>query len=120
MSITETKAETNSAEKLVPMITAAQFAADVEGGSGVTLVDFYADWCGPCKMIAPVLDDLAEEFAGQLKIVKINADEEAEVLAKYAVRGLPTMMVFKNGQSVDVTVGAQPYPAIKAMLQKHL
>ena len=64
--------------------------------------------------------ELAEEFEGQLKIVKINADEEADVLAKYAVRGLPTMMVFKDGQSVDVTVGAQPYPAIKAMLQKHL
>ena len=106
--------------KLVPMINAAQFESDVEGGTGVVLVDFYADWCGPCKMIAPVLEQLAEEFEGQLKIVKINADEEADVLAKYAVRGLPTMMVFKDGQSVDVTVGAQPYPAIKAMLTKHL
>lgn len=106
--------------ELVPMINTAQFESDVEGGSGVVLVDFYADWCGPCKMIAPVLEQLAEEFEGQMKIVKINADEEADVLAKYAVRGLPTMMVFKDGQSVDVTVGAQPYPAIKAMLEKHL
>ena len=107
-------------ENLVPMINAVQFELDVEGGTGVTLVDFFADWCGPCKMIAPVLEQLAEEYEGKLKIVKINADEEAEVLAKYAVRGLPTMMVFKDGQSVDVTVGAQPYPAIKAMLEKHL
>jgi thioredoxin 1 len=107
-------------DNLVPMINAVQFELDVEGGTGVTLVDFYADWCGPCKMIAPVLEQLAEEYEGQLKIVKINADEEADVLAKYAVRGLPTMMVFKDGQSVDVTVGAQPYPAIKAMLEKHL
>lgn len=106
--------------KLVPMIDAAQFASDVEGGAGVTLVDFYADWCGPCKMITPVLEQLAEEFEGKLSIVKINADEEADVLAKYGVRGLPTMMVFKDGQSVDVTVGAQPYPAIKAMLEKHI
>jgi thioredoxin 1 len=112
MSTTETN--------LVPMINAVQFELDVEGGTGVTLVDFFADWCGPCKMIAPVLEQLAEEYEGKLKIVKINADEEAEVLAKYAVRGLPTMMVFKDGQSVDVTVGAQPYPAIKAMLEKHL
>lgn len=109
-----------SEEKLVPMISAEEFAAEVEGGSGVTLVDFYADWCGPCKMIAPVLEDLAEEFEGQLKIVKINADEEADVLAKYGVRGLPTMMVFKDGQNVDVTVGAHPYSAIKAMLLKHI
>jgi thioredoxin 1 len=107
-------------DNLVPMINAVQFELDVEGGTGVTLVDFYADWCGPCKMIAPVLEQLAEEYEGQLKIVKINADEEADVLAKYAVRGLPTMMVFKDGQSVDVTVGAQPHPAIKAMLEKHL
>jgi thioredoxin 1 len=105
---------------LVPMINAAQFESDIEGGVGVTLVDFYADWCGPCKMIAPVLEQLAEEYEGQLKIVKIDADEEPEVLAKYAVRGLPTMMVFKDGQSVGVTVGAQPYPAIKAMLETHL
>lgn len=109
-------AETN----LVPMINAAQFAADVEEGAGVTLVDFYADWCGPCKMITPVLEQLAEEYEGKLNIVKINADEESDVLAKYGVRGLPTMMVFKDGQSVDVTVGAQPYPAIKAMLEKHV
>ena len=107
-------------DNLVPMINAVQFELDVEGGTGVTLVDFFADWCGPCKMIAPVLEQLAEEYEGKLKIVKINADEEAEVLAKYAVRGLPTMMVFKDGQSVDVTVGAQPYPVIKAMLEKHL
>ena len=109
----------NSAEALVPMINAEQFAADVEGGSGITLVDFYADWCGPGKMIAPVLDDLAEEFAGKVKIVKINADKEEEVLAKYGVRGLPTMMVFKDGENVDVTVGAHPYSEIKAMLVKH-
>ncbi|HCM06540.1 MAG TPA: thioredoxin [Oceanospirillales bacterium] len=105
---------------LVPMINAAQFGAEVENGSGVVLVDFFADWCGPCKMIAPVLEQLAEEYEAKLKIVKINADEEGDILAKYAVRGLPTMMVFKDGQSVDVTVGAQPYPAIKAMLEKHL
>lgn len=109
-----------SEEKLVPMISAVEFAAEVEGGTGVTLVDFFADWCGPCKMIAPVLEDLAEEFEGQLKIVKIDADTEADVLAKYGVRGLPTMMVFKDGQNVDVTVGAHPYSAIKAMLLKHL
>lgn len=104
----------------VPMITAAQFETDVEAGEGITLVDFYADWCGPCKMIAPVLDELAEEFADKLKIVKINADEEADVLAKYGVRGLPTMMLFKEGSAIETTVGAHPYSAIKAMLEKHL
>ena len=101
-------------------VTDASFEEEVLKADTAVLVDYWAEWCGPCKMIAPVLEQLAEEYEGKLKIVKINADEEADVLAKYAVRGLPTMMVFKDGQSVDVTVGAQPYPAIKAMLEKHL
>lgn len=107
-------------EATVPMISAQTFAADVEQAGQLTLVDFYADWCAPCKMITPVLEDLAEEFEGKINIVKLNADEEPDVLAKYAVRGLPTMMVFKDGQSIDVTVGAQPYSSIKKLIEKHI
>lgn len=104
----------------VPVISGTQFSADVEKGSGVTLVDFYADWCGPCKMITPVLEDLAEEYEGKINIVKLNADSEPEVLAKYGVRGLPTMMMFKDGKSVDVTVGAQTYSVVKNWIEKHI
>ncbi len=104
----------------VPMISRSQFEADVENGTGITLVDFYADWCGPCKMITPVLEELAEEFQGKVNIVKINADSEADVLAKYGVRGIPTMMIFKAGESVGTSVGAQPYSAIKGFIEKHL
>ena len=107
-------------QSTVPMISRAQFETDVEKGAGLTLVDFYADWCGPCKMITPVLEELAEVYEGQVNIVKINADSEAEVLAKYGVRGLPTIMMFKDGESVDVSVGAQPYSALKAFIEKQL
>jgi len=104
----------------IQLLNGEQFAAQVEQGSGVTVVDFYADWCGPCKMVAPVLENLAEEFEEDIKVVKLNADSEPEVLAKYGVRGLPTIMVFKDGQPADVTVGAQPYPALKGLVEKHI
>jgi len=107
-------------EATVEMISSKQFEADIEQGDGVTLVDFYADWCAPCKMITPVLEELAEEYEGRVNIVKLNADTEPEVLAKYGVRGLPTMMMFKDGKSADVTVGAQPYSAIKNWIEKHV
>jgi len=107
-------------QSTVPMISRSEFESQVEQGTGLTLVDFYADWCGPCKMITPVLEELAENYEGKLNIVKINADNEAEVLAKYGVRGLPTIMMFKDGESVDVSVGAQPYSALKAFIEKQL
>jgi len=107
-------------QSTVPLISGPEFESQVEQGTGLTLVDFYADWCGPCKMITPVLEELAENYEGQVNIVKINADSEAEVLAKYGVRGLPTIMMFKDGESVDVSVGAQPYSALKAFIEKQL
>ena len=70
------------------------------------LVDFWAPWCGPCKMIAPILDDIAAEFEGRLKVVKINIDENEATPAKFGVRGIPTLMVFKNGENVATKVGA--------------
>ncbi len=103
----------------VSILNSEQFDKEVIQDGSVTLVDFYADWCGPCKMVAPVLEQLKEDYEGKANVVKLNADEEPEVLAKYGVRGLPTLMVFKNGEPVDVTVGAQPYKALKALLEKH-
>ncbi|MFG1496792.1 thioredoxin [Saccharospirillum sp. HFRX-1] len=101
------------------MLNAEQFAQSVEGGEGLTLVDFYADWCGPCKMIAPVLEDLAGEYDGKVTIVKLDADAHPEVLSKYGVRGLPTLMMFENGKPVGTRVGAQPASALKTFIGEH-
>jgi thioredoxin 1 len=86
--------------------TDASFEADVLQATQPVLVDFWAAWCGPCKMIAPVLDEIAEEYAGKLKVVKVDVDENREAPAKYGVRGIPTLLMFKNGQLEATKVGA--------------
>ena len=104
----------------VEILATGTFSQLVEQGKGLTLVDFYADWCGPCKMVAPVLDALKEDYEGQVQIVKVNADNEPEVLNRYGVRGIPTLMMFRDGQPIDVTVGAQPASALRSLIEKHI
>jgi thioredoxin 1 len=87
-------------------VTDASFAQDVLGADIPVLVDFWAAWCGPCKMIAPILDDLAEQFAGKVKIAKIDVDANKEVPGKFNIRGIPTLLIFKNGQVESTKVGA--------------
>ena len=84
--------------------TAADFEATV--AEGVTMVDFWAPWCGPCRMIAPVVEELAEDFDGKAKIVKVNTDEEQDIAVKYGIRSIPTIIFFKDGEQVDTMVGA--------------
>jgi len=82
------------------------------------LVDFWAAWCGPCRMVAPVIEELAAEYAGKIKVAKFNVEENKETPTKYGVRGIPTLMLFKNGQVVDQIVGAVPKGRIKELLDK--
>ena len=91
---------------LIKHVTDATFQADVLQSPVPVLVDFWAEWCGPCKMIAPVLDDIAPEYQGKLKIVKVNVDDNQAVPSEYGVRGIPTLMIFKNGENVATKVGA--------------
>ncbi|WP_096202753.1 thioredoxin [Bacillus sp. FJAT-45350] len=91
-----------------------------ETSEGVVLADFWAPWCGPCKMIAPVLEELDGEMGEKVKIVKLDVDENQEVAGKYGVMSIPTLMVFKNGEKVDQVVGFQPKEALAELLNKHL
>ncbi|MBJ7538306.1 thioredoxin TrxA [Marinomonas transparens] len=90
----------------ISQITDAQFAEEVLNSDTPVLVDFWAPWCGPCKMIAPVLEDIAVEFEGKLKITKLNVDENTETAPKYNVRGIPTLLIIKGGEVVGTKVGA--------------
>jgi thioredoxin 1 len=87
-------------------VSDTSFEQEVIGADLPVLVDFWAPWCGPCKMIAPILDDLAEQFEGKLKVTKLNVDDNKEVAAKFNVRGIPTLIIFKNGAAHATKVGA--------------
>ncbi|HXK53622.1 MAG TPA: thioredoxin [Hyphomicrobiales bacterium] len=89
-------------------VSDASFDADVLGSSTPVVVDFWAEWCGPCKQIAPTLEEIAGEMAGQVKIAKINIDENPDTPSKYGVRAIPTLMLFKNGEVAGTQVGVQP------------
>lgn len=96
------------------------FATEVLASSKPVLVDFWAEWCGPCKMIGPSLEEISEELGEQVTIAKLNIDDHPDTPGKYGVRGIPTMILFKDGKIVDTKVGAAPKAAIKGWLESAL
>ena len=103
---------------LVKHITDAEFQGTV--ANGVTLIDFWAPWCGPCKMIAPILEELAGELGGKAQIVKINIDDNPQVAGQYGIMSIPTLLLFKDGKKVDQKVGGQAKPQLKAFIEQAL
>lgn len=104
----------------ISAVTDASFEQDVLKSGVPVLVDFWAEWCGPCRMVAPVLEQIAAETAGKLKIVKLNVDENPETPPKFSIRGIPTLILFKNGQVAGTQVGAAPKAQLAAFVQPHL
>jgi thioredoxin 1 len=104
----------------IKTVSDTTFEADVLGSSVPVLVDYWAEWCGPCKMIAPLLEDSARSYAGQLQVAKVNVDENPRAPSRYNVRSIPTLMLFKNGQPVATKVGALSKAQLTAFVEDHL
>jgi len=101
-------------------LTEKNFDSEVTQSTSPVLVDFWAEWCGPCKMISPILDELAQELQGKLKIAKVNVDNEGNLAAKFNIMSIPTLLVFKNGEVVDQIIGAMPKAQLLAKIQPNL
>lgn len=98
----------------------ASFEKEVLQATSAVLVDFWAEWCGPCKMIAPILEELAPNYLGKIKIGKLNVDENPNTPAKYGIRGIPTLILFKDGKALETKVGALSKSQLEAFLDGHL
>ena len=109
-----------SINQTIKYVSDATFDQDVVKSDSPVLVDYWAEWCGPCKMIAPVLEEISTEYAGRLQIAKMNVDENQETPAKFGIRGIPTLMLFKNGAVVATKVGALSKSQLTAFLDSHL
>ena len=97
-------------------VSDASFEQEVVNAGQPVLVDYWAEWCGPCKMIDPLLHELADEYVGKIKIAKVNIDENPELAAQYGVRSIPTLMIFKGGEVADMKVGAAPKTALSSWI----
>src|SRR3954464_4810599 len=117
MDVTNTPDATNTP---TVHVSDASFAIEIEQAAGLVLVDFWASWCGPCHMVAPILDQLAGEYAGKAKVAKVDVDANQRTAMRFNVRSIPSILFFKNGQHVDTVIGAVPKATLEGKIKQHL
>ncbi|MCT4617714.1 MAG: thioredoxin [Candidatus Gracilibacteria bacterium] len=105
---------------MAQIVTDADFNSEVLESQGVVLVDFYADWCGPCQMLSPVIDELATEMEGKAKVVKVNVDNAGETARKYGIMSIPTILLFKDGELVETLMGVQGKNVLVSKIEEQL
>jgi thioredoxin 1 len=101
-------------------LTAENFEHEIEQLRGLAIVDFYADWCGPCFLLSPILEQLAQDYAGRVKVGRVDVDAQPALMARFQIRSLPSVLYFKDGAHVDTIVGAHPRPMLAQKLEQHL
>jgi thioredoxin 1 len=104
----------------VHTITDDNFAAEVEGAEGLVMIDFWAVWCGPCRIVAPIVEALAKDYQGKVRVGKLDVDSNQRTATRFNVRSIPSILFFKDGQLVDTVVGAVPRPALERKIQAHI
>lgn len=104
---------------MAKVINSNEFNNEVLNSSDTVLIDFFAEWCGPCKMLAPAVEELSKEMAGKAKVLKVDVDKSPDIARKYSIMGVPTVMIFKEGVEVEKMVGFQPKPVLKSKLEKY-
>jgi len=105
---------------MAKIFTNETFEAEVLKGKGPALVDFYADWCGPCRMVAPIIEELSKDYDGKVTIGKVNVDETPDIAGRYGIRSIPTIIMFKDGEVVETQIGALPKEYLKELIEKHI
>ena len=101
-------------------VTDSSFEQEVLKSDMPVLVDFWAPWCGPCRMVSPIVDEISKDFEGKIKVCKLNTDENPNVASQYGIRSIPTLMIFKDGQKVDTVVGAVPKATLSTTISKYI
>jgi len=115
------KRESEMSENGKPVeVTDANFATEIEEAKGLAIVDFWAAWCGPCRVVAPVIDELAREYAGKVKVAKLDVDSNQRTTVRFNVRSIPSILFFRDGKHVDTVIGAVPKPHLERKIEEHL
>ncbi len=100
-------------------VTEDSFADEIEGAEGLAMVDFWAEWCGPCRMVSPIVEELAEEYSDRVKVGKVDVDENQKIAQRFNIRSIPSILFFKDGEHVDTVVGAVPKAQLEQKIEEH-